>query len=135
MACRALSLSVFPILTILAFGLVTGCPGGRRGGGLPRDSGTAPVDSGVSADATTPPDSGIMLMDSGTVPGCDPACPVGQTCNASGVCITDPECSASRPCPSGQTCNASGMCITDTMTCTGDTVMYNTGAFCGSSTG
>jgi len=81
-----------------------------------------------------------MLMDSGTtVPECDTSrpCPVGQTCNASGVCITDttPECSGSRPCPTGQTCNASGMCVTDTMrVCPDGNVEYITGSYCSSAT-
>jgi len=110
----------------------TACNSGRRGGVLPRDTGTTPTDSSMTGD------TGIMLMDTGmTGPECDTArpCPVGQTC-VSGMCQTDttPECDAARPCPAGQRCSA-GSCVPDTMTtCDPDIVMYATGAFCSATT-
>ncbi len=128
----------FALFVFIITAALAACTGGRRGGGviIPGDGGTdtggGPVDSGGGSD------SEIVLMDTGTMPECDPVtnpCPVGQTC-VSGTCETDPmpECLVDSDCPTGEICSGE-MCVPDTMRiCEGSEVPYNRVSVCSAST-
>jgi hypothetical protein len=134
MAYRVLLLACLSVSLVL-----TACNSGRRGGVLPRDSGTA--DTGTPPGDGSTPDSTIVLMDSstdtGTMPECSTTnpCPVGQTCVA-GMCQMDtmPECATNTDCSTGEVCSG-GMCVPDsTRVCEGSDITYNRVAVCSSTT-